>query len=100
MLIAAIKGMGIPSGWHVAHSPPMMYGWYQGYGHPLHPSIWCLSCLTGIMVPFILWHGMLHPLMRPQYRYSTPSLHGVHPAIRCADIPFMACHRVSVSPIA
>ena len=60
MLIAAIKGMGIPSGWHVAHSTPMMYGWYQGYGHPLHPSIWCLSCLTGIMVPFILWHGMLH----------------------------------------
>ena len=64
------------------------------------PSIWCLPCLTGIMVPFILWDGMLHPLMRPQYRYYTPSLHGVHHAIRCADSPFMACHRVSISPIA
>ena len=54
MLIAAIKGMGIPSGWHVAHSTPMMYGWYQGYGHPLHPSIWCL-------LPH-WYHGALHPL--------------------------------------
>ena len=100
MLIAAIQGICIPSRWHVAHSTPMMYGWYHGYGHTLHPSIWCLPCLTGIMVPFILWDGMLHPLMRPQYRYYTPSLHGVHHAIRCADSPFMACHRVSISPIA